>query len=258
MKNGSYSSTALLSCFRIAGLALTMGAAAQGAQFQFGALVQAGVAGTGDWEIGIGTTATAPSSTASLGTHWADGVSRMVEMEYLKPTNTVNVRVYNGNTATGAFTQASYNPAGGAAVGANAIWTLPASSFFVQALGTIQPISITVSNITLTGISGALNVIQPIQQTTLAASHGLFGGTDITAQSGDVVFQSTGSGSWRMAASVTMTGFLVLPSGNQTALGINASAVDAVPEPSTFALLLVGGALVAGGRLRKSKTASRA
>ncbi len=235
-----------------------MGAAAQGAQFQFGALVQAGVAGTGDWEIGIGTTATAPSSTASLGTHWADGVSRMVEMEYLKPTNTVNVRVYSRSTGDGALRRPLPILQVEAAVGANAIWTLPASSFFVQAWCDQSAISITVSNITLTGISGALNVIQPIQQTTLAASHGLFGGTDITAQSGDVVFSPPAVAVGGMAASVTMTGFIVLPSGNQTALGINASAVDAVPEPSTFALLLVGGVRSRGGRLRKSKTASRA
>jgi hypothetical protein len=179
------------SCLRIAFATLALSSAAHAAQFQFGALVQAGIAGAGDWEIGVGTSSAAPTTTASLATQWVSGVDRLMQLEYLKSTNTVNVRVYNGNAAAGAFTQASYSPAGGALVGANATWTLPASSFFVTATnGTIAPTSVTLSSITLSGVSGAINVIQPIQQTTLTAAHAFFGPTTSASQTGDVVFQA--------------------------------------------------------------------
>ncbi len=241
----------------MAAVALFFSAAAQGAQFQFGALVQAGIAGTGDWEIGIGTTAAAPASTASLATQWANNTPRLVELEYLKSTNSVNVRVYDGNTNAGGFTQTSYSPAGGTLVGANAVWTLPASSFFVQATnGTILPSSITVSNITLSGISGAVNIIQPLQQTTLAANHSFLGATATTAQTGDVVFQADVNGNWRMTATVTMTGLFGAfgASGNELALALNANALDPVPEPGTLGLLLIGGAIIVGGRIRRNKS----
>src|SRR4051812_14998752 len=133
MKSGCVFSLNLRRCTQVVVAAVILNVAAQGAQFQFGALVQAGIAGAGDWELGVGTTAAAAVNTASLTNQWVAGADRMLQLEYLKPTNTVNVRLYDGATATGAFTQVSYSPAGGALVGANAIWTLPAASFFATA-----------------------------------------------------------------------------------------------------------------------------
>jgi hypothetical protein len=260
MKSGGKFSRNSLQWIRLAAAAVVLSSAAQAAQFQFGALIQAGIAGTGDWEIGVGSTAATPTSTASLTNQWVAGVDRMVQLEYLKPTNTVNVRVYDGATATGAFTQASYSPVGGNLVGANAIWTLPASSFFATATtGPLLGTSITVSNITLSGISGAVNVIQPIQQTTLTASRGIFGGTTTDFQPANVVFQGDSNGSWRLAATVNLNGTFgnIWAQGNQLALSLNAGAVDPVPEPSTFGMILLGGVLIAGGsRLRKPNPTS--
>src|SRR3954470_9136266 len=158
---------------RMAGLVLALSSAAQAAQFQFGALIQAGFTSSsaGNWEMAVGATPGATSATSSLGTYWNDNQDRLVQIEYLKATNTVNVRVYDNALATSGFDQISYNPVGGAAVGANAIWTLPVSSFFVTATtGPTQATSIQIASLALTGVSGAINVIQPIQQTTLLAS----------------------------------------------------------------------------------------
>ncbi|MEO5923963.1 MAG: PEP-CTERM sorting domain-containing protein [Bryobacteraceae bacterium] len=241
----------------MATLLIVASAAAKAAQFQFGVLVQAGIAGAGDWEIGVGTTSAAPVNTASLANQWVNGADRAVQMEYLKGTNTVNVRVYNGATTTGAFTQASYNPTGGGLVGANAIWTLPTASFFATATsGTLFGTSITVSNLTLSGVSGAINIIQPIQQTTLDASRGFLGATDTVSQSQNIVFTADSSGSWRLTGTINMTGLpptLLGATGNQLALSVGASAVDAVPEPGTFGFMLLGAGLIFGARFQKAR-----
>ena len=259
MKFGSYRSEALLHVLRMAGTAVLFAGVAQGAQFQFGALVQAGIAGAGDWEIGVGNSTASPTTTASLASQWVANTPRLMQLEYLKTTNTVNVRVYDGNAAAGAFTQASFSPAGGAAVGANAMWTLPASSFFVQAVNsTILPSSIALSNITLSGVTGAINIIQPVQQISLTATRGFFGGTVTSAQTGDIVFQGDSNGNWRLAASVTLGGFVgILPNGNALEMSLDASAIDVVPEPGTWGMLLIGGILMVAARVRGQKSSVR-
>jgi hypothetical protein len=250
----------LSSWLRIAGLAALMTTASQAAQFQFGALVQAGVAGGGDWEVGVGNSVASLADTNSLGTHWATGSNRLVEVEYLRSTNTASVRVYNGNTASGAFTESSFQPTGGAGVAANATWTLPAAAFFATAQGTFSggPIfgsSISITNLVLTGVSGAVNIIQPIQQTTLTAARPVLGGTITVAQTQDIVFTADSTGSWRLQGTIQMGGLgpFFGANGDDLALSISASATDAVPEPGTVGLMLIGGLLMAGvSRRRKS------
>jgi len=249
----------LSSLFRLASVAAILAGSAHAAQFQFGALIQAGTSGTGDWEVAVGNSTASLVDTESLATHWANGVDRLVQLEYLKTTNTVNLRVYNGNTTAGAFTQASFQPAGGTLVAANAIWTLPANAFFVTAQsGPVIGTSMSVSNLALSGVSGAINVIQPIQQTTLVASRGFLGGTSTVSQSQAISFQADPSGNWRLQATVQINGlqpFLGLGAqGAELTWGVSASAVDAVPEPSTFGLMGFGGAVMIGiARRRNSK-----
>jgi hypothetical protein len=256
----------VLTCLQTVGIAALLTASAQGASFQFGALVQAGVAGGADWELGAGASTASPTATAELATPWANGVDRLLQVEYLKASNTVNVRVYNGTTAAGAFSQASFSPVGGAAVGANAIWTLPASSFFATALGfgaggPIFGSSISVSGLTLAGISGALNIIQPILQTSLTATRGFLGATDTVSQTQDIVFQGDSTGSWRLAGLVQMNGLTSIfgtnATGNDLTFGLNASATDVVPEPGTWGLMLLGTVAMAGlSRRRRTSHSS--
>jgi hypothetical protein len=260
MKNYDNGCAWLKSCIRMMSVGLMLAASAHAAQFQFGALIQAGVAGAGDWEIGVGDSSGGTTVTSSLGSHWVNGVDRAIQMEYSKTTNTISVRVYNGATATGGFTEASFQPTGGAAMVADAIWTLPAASFFATAegFGAGGPVfasSITISNLTLSGVSGAINVIEPIQQTTLVASRAFLGGTSTVSQSQDIVFQADSTGSWRLQGTIQMTGLSGAgASGNDLSLQFNALASD-VPEPGTLGLMGLGCLALFGLSRRKSRRA---
>ena len=239
------------------GLGALLSAGAQGAEFQFGALLQWGVAGNGDYEIAVGNNPAAPDATASLANHWVSNVERLIQVEYLKGTNTATVRVYDGATATGGSTQVSFQPTGGGTVAADAIWTLPASAFFVtaQGVGSGGPIfgsSASLSNITLSGVSGAINVIQPIQQTTLTAARGFLGGTSTVAQTGDIVFQADATGSWRLQGTLRLTlSTTIGVDSNDLQLGISGAAVEAVPEPGTVGLVSIGFLVMAGVARRR-------
>jgi hypothetical protein len=224
----------------IAALAALATGAAQAAQFNLSVLIQAGDAGISDWEAGQGDNT--PTSTTSISPYWANGVDRLVEMEYQKPTNTMTVRVYNDNTNLSAFDSASFNPTGGGAVSATAEWTLPAAAFFVNALGSAgRGTAMTVSNITLGGVFGAITILQPLQQTTLTASRAAGMPTSSVTQSDDVVFLADNTGSWRLSASVRLSGIsgVGAATNNQLAWGLSAVASE-VPEPATFGLIALG------------------
>jgi hypothetical protein len=214
-----------------------------GAQFQFGALIRVGYAGTGgsNYDFGAGPTSGALAATGDYAAYYTDGVPVAFQIQYTKATNTVTVNV-GGNTV-------NYNPAGGAALAANAIWTLPASSFFVTAAtGPFLGTSVTLSGLTLSGVTGALNILQPIQQTTLNATRGFLGGTVSANESQDIVFQADPGGDWRLNGNVTFTGLLPPPfnilgaNGDDLQFGFAASA--SVPEPSTAISMLLGLAFI--------------
>ena len=77
-----------------------------GATFQMGALIQVGFASGA--EISAGASTASPASTVD-GAAWASGQSRLVQVEYLKSTNTEEVRLYNGATTSSGFTEADLN-----------------------------------------------------------------------------------------------------------------------------------------------------
>ncbi|MEO5923964.1 MAG: PEP-CTERM sorting domain-containing protein [Bryobacteraceae bacterium] len=245
---------------RVLSAALLLGTTTQAAQFQFGALIQAGFTSNSapNWEVAVGATPGATAATSSLSSYWNNSENRHVVIEYLKPTNTVNVRVYEDATTASAFTQISYNPAGGAAVAATATWTLPASAFFVTATtGPTQATSIQISNLALSPVSGALNVIQPIQQTTLAASRAVGGPLASVAQTQDIVFTADTNGSWRLTGDIRLSGIQGggRATGAELALNFSASANDAVPEPGTLGLTLIGGLAMFG--LHRKRTSAK-
>jgi hypothetical protein len=208
------------------------------AQFSVGAILQAGNPGNSDFELGAGPDSSNPASTADNSPFWQDGSSQQFFITYSNPTNTFTVQLDRSGSTT-QFATASYTPAGAAPL-VNATWIIPTASFFLQALGgpTIAT-SITVSGLTLTGLNGALNIINPIQQTTFQATRSAGGATSTVAQSSDVVFQGDSTGSWQLSGFLTLTGVngASRATGNQLAFGVTASAT---PEPAPAFLSLLG------------------
>lgn len=220
-------------------LILLIPGAGLAAQFQFGTMVRAGVAGAQDWELAAGDSSGAlppNANTSHLNPHYNNNSPQLFEIGYVRSTNTAFLRVYRNTNPASNFTQVSYNPVGGAAVVGTALWTLPASGFYVRATQVTVPSSIQVSNLQLLG---AVNVIQPIQQTTMLAAQSNTGGGAMVTQSSDIVFRTTGSGDWTLRGELTLTG---LPNGSnpgarrsQLQFGLNADAE--APEPGTFGLM---------------------
>jgi hypothetical protein len=159
------------------------------------------------------------------------------------------LRLYQNGSNT-QYSQLTYHPAG-SPVATNATWTLPASSFFATALsGPGVSSTITVSNLTLSGISGALTILKPIQQTSLQASSGLSAATQTVTQSQDIVFRADSTGSWQLNGFITLNGigFAGGPTGNQLELALTAQAS---PEPASAVLMGAGlGALLLVQRRR--------
>ena len=243
---------------RLAAIALFLAPSAHAVQFAFGSLVRAGFNSNSapNWEVAVGATPGATADSSSLNTYWNNNQDRYFEIEYLKTTNTVNVRVYDNSLNTSPFTEVSYNPTNGNLAAATATWTLPASSFFVTATtGPTQATSIQVSNLTLSGVSGAINVIQPILQTTLAANMPVGGPGSSAAQTQDVVFLADATGSWRLTGQIQFSGIQGggRATGSELAFNFSASANDVVPEPGTFAMGLIGLALVGISAYRTRK-----
>ncbi len=221
--------------FRLA-ILLSLASACHAAQFQVGAILQLGGQGNSDWEIGAGTSASSPSATADDNPYWASGVAQQFDIFYSQPANAITVELFRSGSAS-LFNSVSYTSSG-AAPAANATWLISAASFFVQALaGPAGLTSVTVSNLALSGLNGAINVINPISQTTLQATHTAGGAASTVTQSQDIVFQGDSTGSWRLSGFMTLTGLLGPPAGNQLAFGVTASTT---PEPAPALLSLLG------------------
>jgi hypothetical protein len=225
-------------------LALVWGTgSAQGASFGFSALMRLGGTGSGDWDISAGGT------NVDLADYWASGASRQFTLTYNGTANTGELRLFSN---TGATSQAlTFTPAG-TAPGANARWTLPASAFFASATtGANVFTGVTVSQLTLSGVSGSLNILSPLQQTTLQAGSGPFQANQLVTESQNVVFLSDSSGSWRLTGFVTMNFFGLAGSGNQDRVQFGLSAQTGTPEPSSWAMLGTGLLLLGTGVWRQ-------
>lgn len=235
---------------------LTLAMPGQAATFGLGALIQVGLSSSsGNGAIlSVGDNGSA-SGGSGMAPSFQNNQGRWVQIAYQQSTNNLQVRIYDGATATGAFTSLNYSPTGGAAVGPNAMWTIPAAAFFVQATtGVNRTTSIDFSNITLSGVSGALNIISPMQQTSLSASKG--GGPNspgqTAIQTGDIVFQGDSTGSWVLSGLLTLSGVNGNgASGSELAMGFSGNA-SSVPETSS--MLMVGSGLIAVFASRRKKT----
>jgi PEP-CTERM motif len=247
----SLASRLLGSCILCCAVAL-LAVPAHAAQFQFNTLVQLGEPlhnAPNGWEVGWGPNTGAPTQLGSLPTYWSSGASRQFQVIYDRPSNNMEVRVYNNGSS--AFANAFYTPPGGPSP-VNAVWRLPAASFFVTALaGGNVASSINVSNLSLTTpTGGALTILSPLSATSLTTNTGPGLPTKTVALSNDVVFLGDATGSWRLSGFVTMN-FTGLTGSNYNRLQFGISALSDVPEPSTWAMMALGLALVGIGVRRR-------
>jgi PEP-CTERM motif len=238
--------------FGLACALLVVNLPASAAQFQFTTLVQLGEVGNAapnGWEVGWGPTTT-PAVLGSLPTYWANGASREFQVIYDRPTNNMQIRVYDNGSAT-SYAFGNYTPLGGPSV-VGSTWVLPASSFFVTALaGGNVASSITVSGLSLSSPTGAaLSVLSPFSSTTLTTNTGPALPTKTVSLSQNVVFQGDATGSWRLSGFVTMN-FAGLTGSNYNRLQFGLSALSDVPEPATWAMMALGLALVGFGTHRR-------
>jgi hypothetical protein len=220
---------------RVLALLFSLAQVSRAAQFSVGAILQAGGPGSSGYEIGAGTNAASPVNTNDDAPYWQDGLSQQFDIAYVWATNTLTVRLF-ANGSTTLFNSVSYTPAASAPA-VNSTWIIPAASFFVQALiGPNSSTAITISGLALSGVNGALNILSPIQQTSLQATHNVGNPSTVVAESQDVVFQADPTRSWQLSGFMTLNG-LSGPMGNQLAFAVSASVT---PEPAGGLLSLTG------------------
>ena len=224
-------------------LSALTGLPACAANFSFSTLIRLGSATAGVTELQAGTN-TADISNYLAFTGGAGGAINPFTVQYTKATNTATLSV----TGLGSV---SFNPTGGSAVAANATWTLASGSFVVTSSNFNQAIQ--VSNLALSGVTGAINILSPLQSTTLTASRTLFGGNpDFEAQPGNVVFVGDANGNWRLTGNLLLIDLTGAGGPSDLTFGLSASATGAavVPEPSTYGTLSIGLILLAAKLLR--------
>ncbi len=222
--------------------------------FEFGTMIRAGLSGNSDHELAIGTTAASPSATGQVNPYF-NGSNQLFEIGYLKATNTAYVRVHQNLSPASAYSQVSFNPVGGAAAPVDAIWRLPAASFFARATDSSGVNLVSISNLTLSGVSGSLDIIQPIQSTSLLAYQlGGFAQPSVS-QSQEVVFRADSGGNWKLQGSMLVLGLLSnggVASGSEIEFGV--TAIAGTPEPASAALAMLGVAgMVAFARKRSMR-----
>lgn len=208
------------------------------AQFQFGTMVRAGINGAQDWELAAGTASGAlppNANTAHVQPHYTNGRVNDFEISYAKATNTATLTVVASAPSQGSSgrTTITFNPVGGNLLPAAATWTIPVGGLYLRATQIPTASSISLSNLRLTG---AISILQPIQQTTMTAAQNNTPGGALVRQSADIVFQTSGSGNWTLAGQFTMTG--LAPNGSQpgakrSELQFGFNAIAEAPEPAT-------------------------
>ena len=219
----------------------------QAASFQVVTILQAGASGGGNWEVSSAGSPDPPLSNPiqqPINTYWQNGANWEFEIDYNQPGH-LQVSVYQPqqNSMQTIIDYDTHQNAVG-----NTVWTLPASAFFVTALsGPTVSTQITVSGLTLSayGQSTSLNILSPIQQTTLTASSGGAAGSQTITEGNNVVFQTDSNGQWALTGYITMTGIGVTggATGNQLEFGVDTSTftyTSTTPEPATGMLMLAG------------------
>lgn len=126
---------------------------AYGQSFSFYSTLRAGLPAGGDWELGLGNTSSASSSTANVSftnggpgqNWWNPNASQAFRIGWNATTNSAYATVFGA----GAVSQTVNFANAGAPLSSNAIWTLPAASFFVSAATRPSPSSVEITGLTL-------------------------------------------------------------------------------------------------------------
>jgi hypothetical protein len=232
--------------------ALLLGnAPAMASQFQFGMMIELGSNSASSWELGLGSSSGSITSTASLTPYFINNQFRLFQLDYNKASNTTTLRMYAGSRALGPTTSASYSPVGGASAPADNLWTLPASLFFLQSAPSSSNTRIELSGLALSGINGAINILNPLQQTSMIEQQNNGNGAGSITQSGDVRFFADPTGSWRLEGLIRIRAAGGTPAQNALIFGLGASS-SAAPEPWTMATVGSGLLFVALFRRRQS------
>jgi hypothetical protein len=218
------------------------------ANFSVGVLIEAEINNTtgGSIETNLGNTAGTVAFANNVAWN-GQGQSDNVTLQYTQSTNTMTVTV----VTPGGTTTSTFNPTGGAG-NTRPLWTIPANAFFVTATSSAngKSASVTLNNLALSGISGAMNILQPIQQTSLSASNST-GGSTKQAESAPIVFQGDVNGNWKLTGTFIPSGVALPATGTILAFGFSGTA-SPVPEASSWSMLAGGGALL--WILRRRKT----
>lgn len=248
----------------VLGIVMILSAMSASAQsFSFYSTLQAGRSGGGQsggngWEFGTGTTPAFSNATwtdaqfaynsSPSDNHWrVGGLTQQFEIGYNAGTNTAYTRVRN---AQGNWTTASIGNSG-AALPNNTIWTLPAASFNVSAVGNADPSSIQVENLALSTNVAVLSGSLP---TSLGVT-GSPGNNTSAGMSAPLVIQAaTNGGSWFLEGTIRFSGLRGSggsAEGSQLSFNLGASGTQ-TPEATTMSLL-GGGLIILGwmGRRRR-------
>ena len=254
----------LIPYFRAFSLLAVFLAPLPAADFSFIASIRAGAANAGDYELLIGDNNTNPAQfrTATLPAafYLANLTPEQFKVGYTQSTNTAYLTYFYNNGANSVT--ATYNPTGGAPIGAAGYWYLPASGFYDTAaannLAAVQP-AIKVESLAI----AAGTIVNPLQNTGLTAVAPLAGSNAVTQEAATVRFYANASGDWSMTGTVAWTGLRQYVTNgswhSQTAVYITANATNtiplATPEPSSFAP--VAAALALAGLRRKARARVR-
>ena len=211
---------------------------AYSAPFPFNALIQFGSASTAEPEIILGDASSTSAIPLTMSPYWSNGQSREFRFIYTRPTNSLEVRVYN-NGSTTTFGSFSFNPTAGPAP-LDAVWTLPASQFFAVANSGTGSNGISISNLGISSpTGGAVTILSPMTTTSLNASSGGALPTQTITQGQNVTFRGDANGSWQLTGFVTMN-FSGLPTNSTTRMQFGMSASADTPEPTTWLLSGLG------------------
>ncbi len=230
---------------------LIMGVSTLSAQtISFFSTLRAGRFAGADWEMGVGNTSSASTSTQSFNylgfpgnNHWgSSNVNHNFRMGWNATTNSAYVSVWNANNAP---TTATYTVPG-VPLGPNATWTLPIATFFLSAAALSQPTSIQIQNVAL---SPGVQILSGPLPSNVSLSQS--GSPAFFANSAPIVFNpAAAGGSWYLSGQIRFTGLESqggLARNSQLQFMMNAVGTSsAVPEASTWSMMGLGlAALVA-------------
>jgi len=238
-------------------LGLVLATMLPAADFTFGTMLRAGIAGSGDWEM---TTGTNPGDTSqptvnAFGAGFASNYYNNGGWHYFEAGfDGVRgfTRLYDGSGALGSsFLSTSFASALPPASGAT--WTL---SSYLRATGNQSGSAKPYTEVGLRNLAlgSGLTVLTPFAATAYNANQ-TGSAAAMTTNVDPVVFHSTNAGgAWLVSGQVRFVGLAAFTTNganrSQLQFGLTGSAVEtATPEPATW--LLCGAALLAIGFSRR-------